>query len=367
MKTNKQILEEYKADRYNNKNLSPNTIENQHQVLTKFSRSVNKPFRMITKSDLKEYLTNYKPNSQDVRIIVTKKFYTWLYNGKTPLWIQTFKPRGQRAKDRDGALIKGKEKVITPEEYQKILDACLHLQHKALVETLYVYGCRAGELVSMNATDVNEEDDICTITIRRSKTIARDIPSKEEPQYLLDWYTTYQPHREQKEMPLWVPGCNRTQGQRLSRLGVLQIVKGAVKRAGIKKNITPHSFRHTAISRDSANGMPNSLLEVKYGWIHGSSMIRIYDHSATEELKNFLREKVIHKKDTYRNLKREKGTVIKKQQTQIDKLIKRLERIENAIEGLGTDQRKKVWKNYADNVQYTDEKVEDKPPQDKEQ
>ena len=332
MKTNKQILEDYKADRSNDKNLSPNTIENQHVVLTKFGESVNKPFKAITKNDLKEYLTNYKPSSQDLRIVVTKKFYTWLYNGKIPEWIQTFKPRGQKAKDREGALIKGREKIITPEEYQKMLDACLRLEHKAILETLYIYGCRAGELVSMNATDIKEEDDMVTITIRESKTKIRDIPSKEDPQYLLDWYTTYQPYREQKDKPLWVTGCNRTQGQRLTKHGILTIIKRAKDRAGIKKNVTTHSFRHTAITRDRANGMPHSLLEVKYGWVHGSMMVRVYDHSATEELKNFLRGKVIHQRDTYRNLKRERETIIKKQQKEISELKNRMDLLAENLE-----------------------------------
>jgi len=350
MENNKQILEDYKADRSNDKNLSPNTIENQHIVLTKFGRSVNKPFRMITKSDLKEYLTNYKPSSQDLRIVVIKKFYTWIYHGKTPEWMQTFKPRGQRAKEREGALIKGREKVITPEEYQKILDACLHPEHKAMLETLYIYGCRVGELVSMNATDVKEEDDMVTITIRESKTKIRDIPSKEDPQYLLDWYTTYQPHIEQKDKPLWVTGCHQMQGMRLTKNGILGIVKRAAARAGIKKNITPHSFRHTAITRDRANGMPNSLLEVKYGWIHGSMMVRIYDHSATEELKNFLRGKVTHQRDTYKNLKREKETMIKKHQTQIKSLEKQMhdfqmELLEIKLEQVQNLQRKEKESN----------------------
>lgn len=325
MKNNKQILEDYKSDRSNDKNLTETTIENQHVVLTKFSEVVNKPFKAITKNDLKEYLTNYKSSSQDLRIVVIKRFYTWMYNGKMPDWLQSFKARGLRAKEREGGLINNREKVITPEEYQKMSNACLHLQHKAILETLYVYGCRAGELVSMNATDVDEDEDLCTITVRISKTKAREIPSKEDPQYLLDWFTTYQPYKEQEDKPLWVTGCNRTQGQRLSRRGVLQIVKRAAKRAGITRNITAHYFRHTAITRDSPN-MTRSLLEVKYGLVHGSAVIRTYDHTQTEELKQFLRdENITHPKDTYRNLKREKETTMKKHQAQIKTMEKQMQ------------------------------------------
>lgn len=332
MKSNKEILENYKADRSNNKELSKITIENQNVVLTKFSDTINKPFDKITKDDFKTYLESYSPSSQDLRIIVVKSFYTWLNKGKLPDWLISFKPRGKKAKKREAKLIKDINKIVTPEEYQKMIDVTVPLQHKAIIETLYLFGIRVSELISMRSMDgVKEEDGLVIIRIWESKTEPRDIAINEEPQYLLDWFFTYQPYKEQKDKPLWVTSCHRTQGQGLSRRGVLQIVKRASERAELTKNVTNHIFRHTSITRDCAMGMPRSLIETKYGLAKGSKMFEVYDHTGIKELKKHLMGDVPEVKDTYRSLKREKETIIKKQQEQIMKLENKLNNIGEEI------------------------------------
>jgi len=60
--------------------------------------------------------------------------------------------------------------------------------------------------------------------------------------------------------------------------------KTAVK-AGIKKHIYPHLFRHSAATRD-ARYLTESELRLKYGWSGDSQMAQVYVHLSDADLDN---------------------------------------------------------------------------------
>ncbi|MCJ7820378.1 MAG: tyrosine recombinase XerD [Bacteroidales bacterium] len=114
-------------------------------------------------------------------------------------------------------------------------------RNKAMIETMYSCGLRVSELVNMRLTDIHRNEGFVTVTGKGNKqrlvpvgsTALREIDNYLEKRKLLNIIT------EQNILFL-----NR-RGKRLTRVMVFTIIKDLATAAGIRKNISPHTFRHS--------------------------------------------------------------------------------------------------------------------------
>jgi integrase/recombinase XerD len=127
--------------------------------------------------------------------------------------------------------------ILSPEEVERILKAPPHLKSRALLMTIYAAGLRISEVAGLRVTDIDSAR--MTITIRQGKG-KKDRVVMLSP-VLLDTLRQYWRHKRPKEwlFPGEKPdkpiGCN----------AVYQIFQNAARRAGITKNVSPHSLRHS--------------------------------------------------------------------------------------------------------------------------
>jgi len=329
--TNAEAINKYRFYRKKIERISETTITNQEITLRTLSNRTGKLFKDVTKEDITEYLEGLSPNTCDLRIVVLKKFYTWLYDlekgDKLPDCIRHFKIQTKRKKQKEGIVLKKRERVITPDEYEKIINIATIPQHKAIVQTLYLFGVRVGELVSMKVSDVADDGEIVTITVWESKTKPRKIPSKQYPQYLMDWFHTYHPFKQQIDKPMWVSTSTMNMFDPLTRRGILQIVKRLGSKAGIEKNITCHDFRHTAITRDCNLGMPWTHIATKYGLEKNSAMQQVYDHNDEKSLTAYLKNgNTIERPETIDAIVRDRDNLLKQRDDEIAGLKKEMEK-----------------------------------------
>ncbi|TFH50023.1 MAG: tyrosine recombinase XerD, partial [Bacteroidia bacterium] len=114
-------------------------------------------------------------------------------------------------------------------------------RNKAMIETMYSCGLRVSELVNMRMTDIHRNEGFVIVTGKGNKqrlvpvgaTALREIDSYLEKRRLLNIIT------DQNILFL-----NR-RGKRLTRVMVFTIIKNLATAAGIRKNISPHTFRHS--------------------------------------------------------------------------------------------------------------------------
>ena len=78
--TNAEAINKYRFYRKKIERISETTISNQEITLRTLSNRTCKLFKDITKEDITEYLEGLSPNTSDLRIVILKKFYSWLYN-----------------------------------------------------------------------------------------------------------------------------------------------------------------------------------------------------------------------------------------------------------------------------------------------
>jgi len=179
------------------------------------------------------------------------------------------------------------------------------------------FGVRANELLSINSDGVTYDGTFTRITVRTSKTETRDIIHKGRCNYLMTYVESYQPFKDQSGKPLLIG----YQQKRFTIDGLEQFIKSLCKKLELKL-ITPHDFRHTSISRDRANGVPITHIETKHGLVHGSQVMKIYDHNKTKDYEDWLNGKITETEETYETLKRKNEQLVAVEKEKYDKIDK---------------------------------------------
>ena len=114
-------------------------------------------------------------------------------------------------------------------------------RNKAILETLYGCGLRVSELVNLRLTDIHYNEEYVVVTGKGDKQ--RLVPVSNKALKEIDLYKL-----DRKRLPIIsdqnILFLNR-RGKRLTRAMIFTITKDLAAKAGIKKNISPHTFRHS--------------------------------------------------------------------------------------------------------------------------
>ena len=239
--------------------LSNNTITAYRQDLTSFIRFLQKenltswPTKVLDiDAFLAEQRDQRKATSSISRLITSlRKFYQWLVRQN----IQKLNPMLEIDSPKKRRTL---PVALTVNEVNNLLEQPdtkkqLGLRDRALLETLYATGIRVSELINLKFTDLHEELKLVKVFGKGSKE--RLIPISE---VALSWIDSY---KEKVRDPLILKiGKNtdfiflNSRGGSLTRQAVWQIIKHYCKMAGIQKNVTPHTLRHTFATHLLENG-----------------------------------------------------------------------------------------------------------------
>lgn len=112
-----------------------------------------------------------------------------------------------------------------------------------MLETLYSCGLRVSELVNIKITDLHLENDYLKVTGKGNKE--RLVPiGKSAKKLIKNYLNSVRVHVPVKKAAEDIVFLNR-RGGKLSRVMVFYIIKDLAAKAGIKKILSPHSFRHS--------------------------------------------------------------------------------------------------------------------------
>jgi len=189
--------------------------------------------------------------------------------------------------------------VLTPEEAVRVLESVnpqtgLGLRDRAMLEILYSTGMRKGELVNLNVADFSFEKH--EIAIVKSKTKrGRVVPVGEYARHFTEAYLrTVRPWlmRTDDEKALFL---SDHRGKRLAAGTVGQIVGRAVRRSGLAKTVTPHTFRHSMATQMLRNHADLRHIQAILGHATITST-ELYTHVSLEDLKEVVRRAHPHGK-----------------------------------------------------------------------
>ena len=297
-------IERYKTYLRLEKALSANSIDaylTDLDKLTNFVESEGKKYADVTYDDLQQFVARLHdigihPRSQARIISGIKSFYRFLFLDD---YITT-DPTELLESPKIGLKL---PEVLTVNEINSILDTIdLTLpegqRNRAMLEVLYSCGLRVSELVSLRFTDVYFDEGFIKVEGKGSKQ--RLVPISPRAIKEIRLYFT------DRNLMKIKPGFEdfvfiSNFGKNISRIMVFHIIKELAERIGLKKKISPHTFRHSFATHLLEGGANLRAIQCMLG--HESiGTTEIYTHID----RNMLRSEIIEHHP--RNIKfREKG------------------------------------------------------------
>ncbi|MGI6663535.1 MAG: site-specific tyrosine recombinase XerD [Bacillota bacterium] len=178
-------------------------------------------------------------------------------------------------------------KVLTVSEVERLLNqpdlsTPAGKRDKAMLELLYATGIRVSELVNLNILDVDLKEGFVRCMGKGSKE--RVVPVGDIAVSALRTYLEGARPKlvaDAKEKALFV----NHHGKRLTRQGFWKIVKKYATQAQIRKEITPHTLRHSFATHLLENGADIRAVQEMLG--HADiSTTQIYTHVTKDRLKD---------------------------------------------------------------------------------
>ena len=288
------FLKEYLSVLKLERNLSENTIASYKNDLTSLihfleEKNIN-DFSDITVSQLTEFfkaLAGYGLSSTSTARYFSsiKNFFMYLYsNGYL-----RYNPVERISAPK---LSKSLPVVLTIEEIDSILsvpsvNTKLGLRDKALLELLYACGTRVTELINLKISDLFFKDEVIRVFGKGSKERVVPIGSS-----AIHWGNEYllksRPFLEKKSKSENILFLNN-RSTKLSRMGVWKIIDRYAKEAGIKKEVHPHTFRHSFATHLLEGGADLRAVQEMLG--HADiSTTQIYTHIDRDYIKQVHKE-----------------------------------------------------------------------------
>ena len=176
--------------------------------------------------------------------------------------------------------------ILTGKEVELLLaqPACVDhkgYRDKAMLEVMYATGMRVTELISLNVEDVNLELALVKCHSGKKSRVIPLYPAAQKALavYLKDVRSAMV--LDANEQALFV----NIGGTRMSRQGFWKILKYYQGKAGIEKEITPHTLRHSFAVHLLENGADLGSLQELMGHSDISST-QMYAHLINQKIKN---------------------------------------------------------------------------------
>ena len=160
-------------------------------------------------------------------------------------------------------------------------------RNRAILETLYGCGLRVSELINLRLSDLFFEEGFIKVTGKGSKS--RFVPIAETTRKYIELYENYvRSHQDIQKGHEDTLFLNR-RGKQLTRAMIFTIIKRLTQAVGMKKKISPHTFRHSFATHLLENGADLRAIQQMLG--HESiTTTEIYVHLDRSHLRKVMED-----------------------------------------------------------------------------
>jgi len=237
--------------------------------------------------DFLEYINEFKISAYSQARILSglKSFFQYLIGEglleSSPLALVESPRLGRKLPD-----------VLSFEEIEIILNAIDHStsagqRSRAMIEVLYSSGLRVSELIQLTLNNLYFDIGFIRVTGKGNKE--RLVPiGTDAIKYLGIYINEVRVHLKIKNGHESFVFLNN-RGSKISRVSVFSMIKDVVRLAGIDKNVSPHTFRHSFATHLIEGGADLRAVQEMLG--HESiTTTEIYTHIDRDYLKQIIKE-----------------------------------------------------------------------------
>ena len=281
-------IADYGAYLAEERHASQNTVSSYLRDVTQFSEYLadrhGASLRQADADTVQEYMGWMRGRGKSAASVTRflasiKSFYTFL-SSRGAVKVNPAKGiTAGRAERKYPEILTNKEVELFLEQPQCV-DAKGYRDH-AMLELLYATGIRVSELISLDLDDLNLAAGFIRCASRGKERI---IPLYHTAvKALQDYVRDIRPEliADSAETALFV----NMNGERMSRQGFWKIIKHYQEKAGIEKDITPHTLRHSFAVHLLENGADLRSIQEMLGHADISST-QIYTHVVKHQLKD---------------------------------------------------------------------------------
>ncbi len=290
----KDLLEEFRQYKVGRQNRKPQSIAVYIDDIIKFFQYIKKNPEEVKIEDIEKYLIHLKVdkklaiNTQKLRQAAIRMFYDWYskrYHKENPC--ELLYPIQEEIKI---------PMMPTPDELIRMIYKCnlsniVGRRNAAIICLLADTGIRLAECEALNVSNIQIHQNNYVLLVPRIKTNReRIVPFGELTQGNLigEFFSAYYSEIKYSENyrndgPLFKQHAYITSGNRLSKQTITRIIGTTARKAGIDKQITPHSLRHFFATYSVIHGteirhlrelMGHAWLETTMRYVHISEVIK---------------------------------------------------------------------------------------------
>ena len=285
---NAEVIEIFEKYLVNDKKASANTLSSYMRDIRKYCDYLEihteETIVSASEDDVHEYIDYLRASGKSVatvsrNIASLKCLYTHLCIKQ----IVKVNPAMKLVPDKGAQKL---PQILTSKEVELLLDQpqCIDAKgyrDKAMLELLYATGIRVTELIDLNIGDVNLNAGVVRCQSRNRERFIPLYPAAVKA--VSEYITLVRPQMiaTPDEQSLFV----NVSGERMSRQGFWKIIKFYQKKAGIEKDITPHTLRHSFAAHLLENGADIHAIQEMLGHADISST-QIYSQLVKKQLKD---------------------------------------------------------------------------------
>jgi len=282
-----ELLKGYETYLTTEKKSSANTVSSYLRDVRQYLEYAQREKVNVTrasKADIDRYIRHLgadgkSPASMTRALASLKSFYVFLVDrghaaanpvkGAAP--VKQEKKLPQILTSREVELFLAQPECVDPKGYRD----------RAMLELLYATGIRVSELINLDVENLNLSAGFLRCHSKGKERVIPLYPAaiKAVTEYLER--VRIQMVEDPEEPALFV----NMAGERMSRQGFWKIIKHYQEKAGIKKDITPHTLRHSFAAHLLENGADLRAIQEMLGHADISST-QVYTHLVNQKLKD---------------------------------------------------------------------------------
>lgn len=281
-------IDEYTSFMANVRHKSVNTVESYGRDIRQYITYLNKAgitdLSAATKTTILSYLMSLQKQGRAASTVSRtlaslRSFYIFMIQSGNAKVDPTSNLEAPHVEKKPPQILSNAEVELLME--QPVCTDNKGIRDRAMLELLYATGIRVSELINLDLSDVNLPMHFIRCSGTKKERI---VPMGNKAYEALKVYMEKARGlmiKSEEEKALFV-NCS---GQRLSRQGFWKLIKYYQRQAGIEKDITPHTLRHSFAAHLVENGADLHAIQEMMGHADISST-QVYSHLMNSHIKD---------------------------------------------------------------------------------